>query len=85
MKDAGLSNFKILQSGTINPAVFFNAKGQYGTIEKGAAADLILLSGNPLEDISNAQKIEGVMVKGRWLSKEEIDGRLNEIEERYRE
>ena len=83
LKAIGISNYKLLQSGTINPAKFFNALGQYGTIEEGKAADLVLLSGNPLEDIDNAQKIEGVMVGKTWLSQSEINKRLAKIAVQY--
>ena len=79
MADAGFSNLKILMSGTVGPAKFFEDEGEYGVIAEGASADFILLSGNPLEDISNAQKINGVMVRGNWLSKIEIDRKLKEI------
>ncbi len=83
MSTAGISNFKILQAGTVNPAIFFDAKGTYGTIEKGAVADLVLLDGNPLEDLGNAQKIVGVMVGEEWLSRAAIDARLGEIALNY--
>ena len=84
MAAAGISNYKILQSGTINPAQFFKTKGHYGIIIVGAPSDLILLNGNPLEDIRNAQKIEGVMIGKHWLSKEIIADRLQKIAEAYR-
>ena len=79
MKDAGLSNEVILMSGTANPARFFHMEGQFGTIQEGASADLLLLTGNPLEDLSQTWAQEGVMVRGRWLSREYIDERLAEI------
>ena len=79
MKEVGLSNYKILASGTAQPAKFFNAEGQYGTIQKGASADLVLLDGNPLDDLKNAQKIVGVMVGKVWLPKLEIDAHLEKI------
>ena len=41
--------------------------------------DLILLDANPLTDIGNVAKSAGVMVRGRWLPKAEIDRRLEEI------
>lgn len=85
MRDAGISNEKLLKSGTLNPAIFFGAKGEYGTIEKGAAADLVLLSGNPLESIENAQKIEGVMVGENWLPKSLIQEKLAAIAKNYAE
>ncbi len=83
MSKAGISNFKILQSGTINPAHFFKQKGHYGIIAVGATTDFILLNGNPLEDIRNAQKIEGVMLGKYWLTKEMIENRLEKIAKAY--
>jgi imidazolonepropionase-like amidohydrolase len=79
MKDAGLSNEVILMSGTANPARFFGMAGAFGTIQEGASADLLLLSGNPMEDLSQTWAQEGVMVRGRWLSRVDIDERLAEI------
>ena len=85
MSEAGINNEKLLKAGTINPADFFEAKGKYGSIEVGAAADLVLLSDNPLENITNAQKIDGVMVGKNWLPKSIIDERLAEIAKQYGE
>ncbi len=79
MADAGISNYKILESGTVNPAVFFGAEGAYGTIEAGASADLILINQNPLDDIRHASRIEGVFIGGVYLSKKIIDQKLKEI------
>ena len=45
---------------------------QGGTIETGKRADLVLLHGNPLDDISNARRIAGVLVGGRWIPEEAI-------------
>ena len=56
---AGLSNEAILKSGTVNPAEFFNAAGSYGQITEGASADLLLLHGNPLENIDHMRDIDG--------------------------
>lgn len=79
MAAAGLTPYEVLVTGTRNPAVYFDAAGKFGTIEADARADLILLEANPLEDISNAQKRAGVMVRGKWLPEEEIQQRLAEI------
>jgi len=85
MNQAGISNEKLLKAGTVNPAKFFGAAGEYGTIEIGASADLVLLNDNPLLDISNAQKIDGVMLGNTWLSKSIIQERLTAIANRYAE
>ena len=82
MANAGISNDKILKSGTVNPAIFFGEKDNWGVIKHGASADLILLANNPLESISNSTQIEGVMVRGDWLSRNAIDSRLAKIAEK---
>lgn len=69
--DAGLSPYEALVAGTRNAATYLK-KDDFGTIEAGKRADLLLLTGNPLEDISNTQKIAGVMVRGRWLPQKEL-------------
>ena len=79
MVKAGLTTREALQMGTVNPSIFFEMEGQFGVIAKGASADMILLSGNPLEDISNTRNPDGVMIRGKWLSKEYISDRLEEI------
>ncbi|HEX6997911.1 MAG TPA: amidohydrolase family protein [Gammaproteobacteria bacterium] len=84
MVEAGLTPYEALRMGTANPAVFFEAEHEFGTIREGLAADLILVADNPLEDVSALSRIEGVMVRGRWLDRESIDRRLDAIAARYR-
>ena len=71
--EAGLTPYQALQAATVNPAEFLNAQTEWGTIEPGKRADLVLLSGNPMEDISNTTRIEGVSVGGRWIPRTELD------------
>lgn len=84
LRDAGLSNYAVLESATRNPAEFLGELDEAGTIEAGKRADLVLLDADPLKDISNTTMISGVMVRGRWLSKEAIDATLEEIRPRFR-
>ena len=79
MLRAGLSPLEILQSGTLNPAVFYGMEDEFGEIKTGLSADFFLVSGNPLEDLENLRKVEGVMVRGIWISREDIDKRLESI------
>jgi hypothetical protein len=85
MAAAGIPNYAILESGTANPARFFGAGGEFGTIVKGASADLLLLEGNPLDDLSFLKKQAGVMIRGQWLPKEWMDRELGVIAEKYSE
>ena len=81
MINAGLTPLEAIQIGTINPAEFFKMKGEFGEITQGSSADLILMSANPLEDITNLKKLDGVLVRGKWLSQKVIDKKLIEIAE----
>jgi imidazolonepropionase-like amidohydrolase len=69
---AGLTPFQALSAATCNPAEFLHATAEWGTIAAGKRADLVLLSANPLEDIRNTTRIEGVSVGGRWLEQPEL-------------
>ena len=77
--ESGLSPFQALRAGIINPAVYFGRQQEFGTIEVGKMADFILLNANPLDDILNTQKIEAVMVRGKYLSRSDIDEGLAEL------
>ena len=76
--DAGLTPYEAIKTGTVNVGKFLK-RDDLGTIKKGNVSDLVLLSDNPLTNIRNTQKIEGVMLGKLWLSKEYISGRLNAI------
>jgi imidazolonepropionase-like amidohydrolase len=84
MKKAGMSNYEILRSGTYNVGLYFSDKDDFGTIEAGKRADMILLNGNPLEDLTVLKDHSGVMVQGRWFSRSFIDEKLESIEREYR-
>jgi imidazolonepropionase-like amidohydrolase len=69
---AGFTPLEALQTATLNPAIFYNRRGDFGTVETGRIADLVLLEGNPLEDIANTRKIVGVVADGRYFSQEDL-------------
>jgi imidazolonepropionase-like amidohydrolase len=83
MAAAGMTPYAILASGTRRVAEYFGSDGDFGTIAQGKRADLVLLSGNPLESLGNLTRPAGVMVSGRWLPREELDRRLDQIAQRY--
>jgi hypothetical protein len=73
---AGLTPAQAIQSATIGPARFLSMDKDLGSIEKGKLADLVLLSADPLQNIANTQKIEAVIVNGRFLDRKELDSLL---------
>lgn len=80
---AGFRPHEIIQAGSRNVAEYFGATAEFGTIEKGRRADLVLLDANPLADAANFSKRAGVMVRGRWLPEKEIQERLAKIAASY--
>lgn len=73
---AGLTPYQALETGTRNVARFFGAEREFGTVEAGKRADLVLLEADPLADIGNFRRQAGVMVRGRWLPGDEIQRQL---------
>nr|WP_299485843.1 amidohydrolase family protein [uncultured Allomuricauda sp.] len=82
MAGAGMQPLEILQSATINPAIFFEMESTFGEVKEGTEADLVLLSGNPLDDLKSYTKVDGVMARGLWISSSDIEKRLKVIAER---
>lgn len=69
---AGFTPLEALQTATLNPANFYGRRKDFGTVEAGRIADLVLLEANPLTDIANTRKVVGVVADGRYLSAEEL-------------
>jgi imidazolonepropionase-like amidohydrolase len=73
---AGLSPFEALATGTRNAGGFItehvDPAARFGTVALGQRADLLLLPGNPLEDVGQADRLLGVMVRGQWLPREQL-------------
>lgn len=71
--DAGLSPLEALRSATLEPARYFESTESMGVIAAGAVADLVLLDSNPLEDIANTRHIHAVVLRGRILTRADLD------------
>lgn len=72
MSEIGIPNYEVLKMTTVNAALALNKDAEFGTVEVGKRADLLLLSSNPLDDIDNLQNQSGLMIRGIWLPEEEI-------------
>jgi imidazolonepropionase-like amidohydrolase len=65
--ESGLTNSQIIVAATMQNARFFRIEDKLGSIEKGKIADLVLVKGNPLENISDAKNVVKVMLNGVWV------------------
>ena len=73
MVKGGMPALDALRSATINPAIFMNKKADFGSVEAGKLASLVLLNKNPLENIENTKTIETVMVRGKVYNRKALD------------
>ena len=69
---AGFTPLEALQTATLNPALFYDRLGDFGSVQPGRIADLVLLSANPLSDIRNTRAVAGVVADGRYLSSADL-------------
>ena len=69
----GMSNHDALRAATIFGANGIGLETEIGSIEPGKLADLVILSGNPLDDLRNTLTVEQVMINGRLFNAETLD------------
>lgn len=80
MVQAGLSPLAVLRAATVVPAEYMSRSRDFGAIEPGRIADMLLLDRNPLEDIHNTRAIRMVVFNGRPYDRAALDGMLAEVE-----
>src|SRR6185312_3449488 len=66
----GMTPYEALRTATVNPAELLNLDA--GTIEPGKLADIVLVQGNPLDDIENANNVRRVIVNGRMFTEDDL-------------
>ncbi len=74
--DAGLALPDVLRAATLGAADYLGERGASGEVVEGAAADLILVDANPLEDLGALRRPAAVMRAGRFYDRDELDGML---------
>jgi hypothetical protein len=65
MEQGGFTPWEALRAGTIDGAHYLGLDGDIGSLEKGKLADIILVQGNPLADLSRSENIAYTMINGR--------------------
>ncbi len=76
---SGFTPQQALRAATFNSALFLAKLDQFGVVEVGHAADLVLLEANPFDDIRNTRKIAAVVASGRYFSRPQLDRMLAQV------
>ena len=76
---SGLSTHEVIRSATVVPATFLGETKEFGTITVGQRADLLLVAGNPLDNLEVLKRPMGVLVRGRWLPRQRLDELLTSL------
>ncbi len=76
LRAAGLSSYEALRCGTVEAARFVNETADWGTVEVGKRADLLLLPGNPVDDVAALREIAHVFVNGYDFARDALEARL---------
>lgn len=85
--EVGLTPFQALSTGTRKAGQFINryvpSSERFGVVAVGWRADLLLLGANPLDDINNTSNVLGVMSRGKWFTKADLEKRRNDMADKY--
>ena len=68
--EAGITPMQAIQAGTINSAKAFRKDKDYGTVEAGKVADIVLVDGDPLKDIWAVQNVKLVVQGGNVVDRD---------------
>ncbi|AEL26238.1 amidohydrolase family protein [Cyclobacterium marinum] len=81
-KQAGMSNFEVLKTATVNASQTHDFLNNVGTLEVGKIANLIMVENNPLINLEELSKPKSVIIKGRYLSNEVLNSFKNKAMKR---
>ena len=70
--DAGLEPYEALQTATWNAALILGEEARHGCMANGCAADLVMYTCDPLQDIACVGDLMAVVRAGRWLSRDDL-------------
>ena len=68
LAESGLSPMEVIVASTMENAKFFRIEERVGSIEEGKQADLVLLAGDPLKDLTAFYQVQKVMLNGVWIN-----------------
>jgi len=78
-----MSNLEILKTGSLVPAQYMGTESNWGQVKEGFDADFVLVENNPLLDLKTLQKPVGVVIRGKWIERKELQSQLDRIEKNH--
>jgi len=75
-QEAGLDSKEILKMACYNLFEMLGQEKERGDVKKGMKSDLILLNDNPIDDISKATDVHAVILRGRYITTEDLKKKL---------
>ncbi len=79
VRDLGITPARVIERATRDAARFLGIADSVGTIEVGKVADLLLVDGDPLQDIDALRRPAGVTLRGRHFDRAELDALLARV------
>jgi len=76
LTQSGLTPYEAMRAATVVPASFLGKDKEFGTITTGKRADLLLVDENPLKDVTRLRRPIGVMARGKWFTRDELQQML---------
>jgi imidazolonepropionase-like amidohydrolase len=70
--EAGLSPVQAITAGTLNAARFMGAEGEWGSLEAGKLANILVIDGDPSREISDTRRIDRIIKEGVVLDRESL-------------
>ena len=70
---AGLTPAEVLRAATLDAAEYAGMEATHGSVSVGKQADLVILAGNPIEEIGNTRRLTAVILAGRRYDRAALD------------
>jgi imidazolonepropionase-like amidohydrolase len=72
LAESGLSPLEAIRMATFNAALIMKADKEWGSLQAGRLANVLIVDGNPAEHISDTRKIDTVILQGKILDRSSL-------------